>query len=111
QRVTQFGQINQYHVSVVTYLLDKLKKTQDSDGTLLDNSLVVYGSPMGNGNLHNHKRVPLFLAGHAGGSLKGGLHVKAADGTPSANMYLTLLHKLGMEDMSIFGDSTGDLPL
>jgi hypothetical protein len=111
QRVSQFGQINQYHVSVVTNLLDKLKKTQDGDGTLLDNSLVVYGSPMGNGNLHNHKRVPMFLAGHAGGPLKGGLHVKAADGTPAANMYLALLHKLGMDDITEFGDSTGALEL
>jgi hypothetical protein len=111
QRVTQFGQINQYHVSVVTHLLDKLKKTPDGDGTLLDNSLIVYGSPMGNGNLHNHKRVPMFLAGHAGGALKGGLHVKAPDGTPAANMYLALLHKLGMDDINEFADSTGALEL
>ena len=65
----------------------------------------------GDGNLHNHKRVGLFLAGHAGGSLKGGLHVRATDGTPSANVYLTLLHKLGMDDITVFGDSTGELPL
>ncbi len=111
QRVTQFGQINQYHVSVVTHLLDKLKNGQDTEGTLLDNTLVVYGSPMGNGNLHNHKRVPMFLAGHAGGSLKGRLHVKAADGTPAANIYLALLHKLGLDDIGEFGDSTGALEL
>src|SRR5262249_31526880 len=111
QRVTQFGLINQYHVSLVSYFIDKLKKTSDGDGTLLDNSLLIYGSPMGNGNLHNHKRVPMFLAGHAGGQLKGRLHVKAPDGTPTANMYLTLLQKLGLEDLAVFGDSTGALTL
>ena len=111
QRVAQFGQINQYHVSLVAGFLEKLKKTPDTEGTLLDNTLVVYGSPMGNGNLHNHKRVPMFLAGHAGGKLKGRLHVKTPDGTPAANMYLTLLHALGLENINEFGDSTGTLSL
>jgi hypothetical protein len=112
QRVTQFGLINKYHVSLIVPFIEKLKKMQDSDGkSVLDNSLVLYGSPMGDGNLHNHKRVGFFLAGHAGGSLKGGLHVRATDGTPSANVYLTLLHKLGMDDITVFGDSTGELPL
>ncbi len=112
QRVTQFGLINKYHVSLVVPFIEKLKKTQDSDGkSLLDNTLVLYGSPMGDGNLHNHKRVGMFLAGHAGGSLKGGLHVRAADGTPTANIYLTLLHKLGLDDITVFGDSTGELSL
>ena len=61
---------------------------------------------MGNSNVHNHKRCPLFLAGHAGGRLKGGLHLKAPDGTPMANVLLTLLEDLGVETAS-FGDSTG----
>ena len=63
---------------------------------------------MGNPNVHNHKRVPLILLGHAGGALKGRLHLKAPDGTPSANMYLTLLHKLGINNET-FGDSSGEL--
>jgi len=89
-----------------------LKKTADANGeNLLDNTLLIYGSPMGNGNLHNHKRVPMFLAGHAGGQLKGRLHVKAEDGTPAANMYVTLLQKLGLNDLTVFGDSTGALVL
>ena len=54
---------------------NKLKKTPDGDGNLLDNTLLIYGSPMGNSNVHNHKRCPLFFAGHAGGALKGGLHI------------------------------------
>jgi len=112
QRIIQFGQINKYHVSLLAYFLEKLMNTKDVDGaSLLDNSLVLYGSPMGDGNLHNHKRVGLLLAGHAGGALKGRLHVRAADGTPSANVYLTLFHKLGLDDVTVFGDSTGELSL
>ena len=111
QRIEQFGQINKYHISMVAYMIDKLKKTQEGDATLLDNSLIINGSPMGNSNLHNHKRVPMLLAGHAGGRIKGRLHVKAADGTPTANLYLGVLHKLGLEDMQTFADSTGEIAL
>ncbi len=111
QRIGQFAAINKYHVSVVAYFIDKLKKTQEGDGTLLDQTLVLYGSPMGNSNLHNHKRVPLFLVGRAGGALKGGLHFKAPDGTPSANMFLTLLHRIGLDDLESFGDSTGEIEI
>jgi hypothetical protein len=110
-RILDFAKINRYHVSLVPYLLEKLKNTPDGDGNLLDNSLVLYGSPMGDSNIHNHKRVPLFVAGHAGGALKGNLHVRAADGTPMANAMLTVAHKLGIDDMQSFGDSTGELDL
>jgi hypothetical protein len=96
---------------MVPYLLEKLKNTPDGDGNLLDNSLVIYGSPMGDSNLHNHKRCPLFLVGHAGGQLKGGLHLRAADGTPMANVMLTVLHQLGISDMPRFGDSTAEFDL
>ena len=91
------------------YFLERLKRTPDGDGSLLDHTLMVYGSPMGNPNVHNHKRCPLFLAGKAGGQLKGGLHVKAPDGTPMANVFLTMAHMLGMSDLASFGDSTGEL--
>jgi hypothetical protein len=110
-RILEFAKINKYHVSMVPYLLDKLKKTADGDGNLLDNSLIIYGSPMADSNIHNHRRVPMFLAGHAGGKLKGGLHVKAPDGTPMANSMLTMLHMLGRDDLQQFGDSTGELDL
>ena len=72
---------------------------------------MLYGSPMGNSNVHNHKRCPLFLAGHAGGQLKGNMHVKAADGTPMANAMLSVLHMLGLNDMASFGDSTAAMDL
>ena len=110
-KILEFAKINKYHVSLIPYFLEKLKSTPDGDGNLLDNSLVLYGSPMGDSNIHNHKRVPLFLAGHAGGTIKGNLHVKAADGTPIANAMLTVAHKLGIEEVASFGDSTGELDL
>jgi len=109
-RVTAFARINRYHLSMLPYFLDKLRRTPDGDGTLLDNTLVLYGSPMGNSNVHNHKRCPLFLAGHAGGKLKGGLHIKAADSTPMANALLTVNQMLGL-DMEKFGDSTAAMDL
>jgi hypothetical protein len=110
ERITDFAKINKYHVSMIPYFLTKLKNTPDGESTLLDNSLIIYGSPMGNSNVHNHKRVPLFLAGHAGGALKGGLHFKAADGTPMANVMLAVSHLLGME-MPNFGDSSAPFDL
>ena len=109
-RIRDFQKINAYHVSLLPYLLDRLKQIPDGDGTMLDRSLVVYGSAMGNSNMHNHKRCPLVVAGHAGGRLKGDLHVKAADGTPMANAMLSLLHALDV-DVASFGDSTGALDL
>jgi hypothetical protein len=106
ERIRDFQKINSYHVAMVPYLLEKLKNTPDGDGNLLEHTLLMYGSAMGNSNAHNHKRCPLFLAGHAGGLLKGNLHLRAADGTPMANAMLTLLQGLGL-DLERFGDSTG----
>jgi Protein of unknown function (DUF1552) len=111
ERILDFAKINKYHVSLVPYFLERLKRTPDGDGSLLDNTLMVYGSPMGNPNVHNHKRCPLFIAGRAGGQLTGGLHIKAPDGTPMANVFLTMAHMLGMTDMPSFGDSTGEFDL
>jgi hypothetical protein len=110
-RIMQFAQINKHHVSLMPYFLEKLKGIQEGDGNLLDKTLVIYGSPMGNSNVHNHKRCPLFLAGKANGHLKGGLHLKAADATPMANVMLQLLHDLGLDDLKSFGDSTGTFAL
>jgi hypothetical protein len=109
-KIAEFAKLNRYHVSLMPYFLDKLKNTPDGDGNLLDHSMVLYGSPMGDSNVHNHKRVPLFLAGHANGKLKGNLHVREKDGTPMANVYLSMLHKLGV-DVPSFGDSTGEVSI
>ena len=78
--VAEFAKLNRYHVGWAAYFLGKLKDTPDGDGNLLDHSLVLYGSPMGDSNTHNHKRLPLFLAGHASGKLKGNLHRVCPDG-------------------------------
>jgi uncharacterized protein DUF1552 len=109
-RITDFARINRYHVGLIPYFLEKLKQIPDEDGTVLDNALIVYGSPMGNPNVHNHKRCPLFLAGHAGGRLKGNIHIKAADGTPMADAMLAGLQSVGVE-IDVFGDSTGPMDL
>ncbi len=110
-QIIDFGKINTYHVSLIPYFLEKLKNAPDGDGSVLDNTVLVYGSPMGDSNLHNHKRCPLFLAGHGGGQLKGNLHLKAADGTPMANVFLTVLRRLGVDDIESFGDSTGEIAI
>ncbi len=108
--LAKFAKLNRYHVSLVPYFLEKLKNTPDGDGSLLDHALVLYGSPMGDSETHNHRRVPLFLAGGAGGQLKGNLHRVCQDGTPQTNLLLTILRKLGMEHRSI-GDSTGEVAI
>jgi hypothetical protein len=110
ERILEFAKINKYHVSLLPYFMQKLQATQDGESSLLDQSLLIYGSPMGNPNVHNHKRCPLFFAGHASGALKGNLHLKAADGTPMANAMLASLQALGVETAS-FGDSSGVMDL
>src|SRR5277367_5928684 len=109
-RIAEFAKINLYHAGLIPYFLQKLKDTPDGDGNLLDHSMVLYGSPMGDSNVHNHKRVPLVLLGHANGRLKGNLHVRTADGTPTANVLLTMLHKLGV-NVESFGDSNGEIAI
>jgi hypothetical protein len=103
--IAEFAKINKYHVSLLSYYFEKLKNTPDGDGSLLDHSLTLYGSPMGDSNVHNHKRLPLFLMGHGGG-VRGNNHVKVPEETPMANVLLTMMNKLGM-NMDHLGDSTG----
>jgi hypothetical protein len=107
-RIRQFAEVNKYHVSMLPYFLEKLKNTMEGEASLLDKTLIVYGSPMANGNNHNHRNCPLILLGRGGGVVEGGVHLKATDDTPMANVMLSLMHKLGMDDMQSFGDSTGE---
>jgi len=102
----RFAQINKYHVTIFTYLLDKLKKTQDGDGTLLDHSMVLYGSAMSDGNQHNHGPLPLILAGNASGKLKGGRHIRNAADTTMSNLLVSMADILGVH-VDKLGDSTG----
>ena len=110
EKLAEFAKLNEFHVDQVSYFIDRLKNTPDGDGNLLDHSLVLYGSPMGDGSVHNHLRVPLFLAGHASGQLQGNLHVLCDNGTPMANLLVTMLHKLGV-DIDSLGDSTGEVAI
>jgi hypothetical protein len=110
-KIADFAKINRYHVSMLPYFFEKLKNTPDGDGNLLDHSLILYGSPLGDSNAHNHKRVPIFLMGHANGQLKGNMHVRCNDQTPMANVLLTALHKVGMNDVESIGDSTGEIAI
>ena len=106
-RVKDFAAINAYHVSMLPYFLDKLKNTMEGDANLLDKTMIVYGSAMADSNLHNHIRCPLFMVGGANGQLQGEQHIKAPIGTPMANVMLDMLHKLGVNDIAKFGNSTG----
>src|SRR5207248_9029358 len=108
ERIMEFNKICKYRMSQLAYFLEKMKSTHVEGGSLLDKTLVIWGSPMADPNIHNHRRCPLVLLGRANGALKGNVHVKAADGTPMANVMLTLLHELGVDDMKSFGDSTGE---
>ncbi len=106
-RVSDFAKINQYHVSLVPYFLEKLQNSMEGDSSLLDKTALIYGSPMGDSNLHNHKRCPLFIAGGGNGALQGEQHIKAPDGTPMANVMLSLMQNLGLDDLESVGNSTG----
>ena len=111
ERIMEFNKICKYRVSQLAYFLERMKTTMDGDASLLDKTLIVWGSPMADPNIHNHRRCPLILLGHANGHLKGNLHLKAEDGTPMANVMLTLMHNLGLDSVKTFGDSTGEFSL
>jgi hypothetical protein len=107
-KIEDFAKLNAFHVSLIPYCLEKLRQLPDEDGaTILDNTLLLYGSAMGDSNQHDHKRVPFFIAGRAGGALSGGLHLRAPNETPLANAMLGVLHALGCDDVEKFGDSGG----
>jgi hypothetical protein len=104
--LVRLTQLNQYHARTFAYLLEKLRNSPDGEGTLLDHSLVLYGSGMSNSNQHDHDPLPIVVAGGASGKVKGGRHIKAAAKTPLSNLLLAMLHKLDVPAES-FGDSTG----
>ena len=106
EKVAKVAKINQFHVSLFAYLVEKLKETPDGDGCLLDHSMYLYGSGMGNPNAHDHINLPIMVAGGGGGKMKGGRHVRYAESTPLANLHLTLLAKTGVR-MDSFADSQG----
>jgi hypothetical protein len=101
----RFAELNAYHHSIFAYLLGKLRETPDGAGSLLDHSLILYGSGMSDSNQHNHTPLPMVLAGGASGTLKGGRHVRLPKLTSHSNLLLTILHKAGVSVEKI-GDST-----
>ncbi|HEY7388027.1 MAG TPA: DUF1552 domain-containing protein [Bryobacteraceae bacterium] len=105
-RLENLTKINTYHVSLLAHFLERLRSTRDADGTLLDHSLVLYGSGMSNSNIHNHSPLPVLVAGGAAGKMKGGRHLKYPENTPMSNLLLTILDKAGVHQDSV-GDSTG----
>jgi hypothetical protein len=109
--ILDFNKINAYRLAQLRYFLSKMRDTIDGDGSLLDKTAIVWGSAMADGNLHNHRRAPLLLFGRANGALSGGLHLRAPEGTPMANVFVSLMRKIGHEEMTAFGDSSGAFPL
>jgi hypothetical protein len=109
-KISKLEKIDAYHVRKFGDFLAKLKAAPDGDGTLLDHSMIMYGAGICDGNLHNHIPLPVLLAGGGAGQLKGGRHLKYDEGTPMANLYLTMLDKAGVRTDK-FGDSTGELDI
>jgi len=109
-KIAKVLQINIFHVKLFAYFLEKLRSTADGNGSLLDHSMILYGSPLSDGNLHLAKNLPILVLGGGSGQIKGRYHFKYPKDTPITNLYLTLLDRLGVS-VSTLGDSTGKLDL
>jgi hypothetical protein len=107
EKIEKVTKIDTYHSELFAYYLGKLKSTPDGDGTLLDHSLVLYGSSICDGNAHTHHDLPLALAGSANGRVKGGRHLAYAKETPMNNLLISMLDLAGVPGVDKFGDSTG----
>jgi len=110
EKLGKLTRINRYHSELVSYYLDKLRATEDVDGSLLDNMIIMYGSSVSDGNDHLMQNLPIVLFGGGAGRLKGGKHIMFPKRTPVANLYMTLLDKFGIS-VENFGDSNGKLDL
>ncbi len=106
EKLLKISKINTFHVSLFAEFLEKLKATPDGDGSLLDSTVYLYGSGMGNPSLHDHEDLPILVAGGAACGLRGGQHIRYATGTPLANLHVTLLDRVGVR-LDSFGDSSG----
>ena len=109
ERLTKISKINQFHVAQLAYFLNKLKSTPDGEGNLLDNSKICYGSGLSDGDRHNNENLPVILAGHGGGSIDSGRHLRVTDETPMCNLFMSMLNRFGTP-VDFIGDSTGRLP-
>jgi hypothetical protein len=109
-KIAKVIQINIFHAALYSYFLDRMESVPDGDGSLLDRSLLVYGSPLGDGNMHLYKDLPVLIVAGAATGIAGDRHVKYPENTPMANLYLTLLDRVGVH-VDGFGDSTGRIEL
>ncbi len=110
EKMAAYSKLNTYHVDTLAYFLKKLQAIHDGDGTLLDHTVVLYGSGMSDGNVHNNYNIPVVVVGGRDLQLKGNRHLQYPKGTPLANLSLSLMDKFGV-DVEKFGDSTGKLDL
>jgi hypothetical protein len=106
RKVERMAKVNAFHVSLFAYYLEKLKATPEADGSLLDHSLILYGSGMGDPNVHDHVNLPILVAGPGAGGRDGARHIKYTEPTPLANLHLTLLERVGVR-LDAFADSRG----
>jgi hypothetical protein len=106
-KLAKLVKINAYHVQLLAYFIEKLRSTPDGDGTLLDHAMIIYGTGIGNSDLHTHHDLGTLLLGGGAGQLKGGRHVRYPQDTPLANLHLTLLNKMGIS-VERLGDSQGE---
>jgi hypothetical protein len=107
-KVARMAKINAFHVSLFAYYLERLKATPEGNGSLLDHSLILYGSGIGNPNIHDHTNLPILVAGGAAGGMKGDRHIRYSEPVPLANLHLTLLDKVGVK-VDSFADSNGKI--
>lgn len=107
-KIARMAKINRFHVSLFAEFLQKLEGTREGNGSLLDNALYLYGSGMGNPNVHDHTNLPIIVAGGAAGDMQGGRHIQCDQSTPLANLHLTLLNKVGVP-LETFADSDGTM--
>jgi hypothetical protein len=108
EKIARMAKINHFHVSLFADFLQKLQAIPEGDGSLLDNVLYLYGSGMGNPNVHDHTNLPIIVAGGAAGNMQGGRHIQYGQSTPLANLHLTLLNKVGVR-LDSFADSDGKM--
>jgi len=108
EKLAKIAKINTFHVSLFAQFLEKLKATPDGDGSLLDNTVYLYGSGMGNSSIHDHDNLPILVAGGGAAGMKGGRHIRYKDQEPLANLHLTLLERVGVQ-LDSFGDSNGKI--
>ncbi|MDX1933260.1 MAG: DUF1552 domain-containing protein [Capsulimonadales bacterium] len=111
EKLEKVRQINRFHVEQLAYILEKMKSIKEGNGSLLDNTLLVYGGGISDGDRHNHDDLPLLLAGGAAMGIKTGRHIRYKNGTPMTNLLLTMLDKVGVpaDQIKTLGDSTGRL--